>query len=181
MSLPTLRTSQLLLRPFVLEDAVVVQRLAGAYEVASGTLTVPHPYEDGMAESWIGSHEDAWEAREGMVLAMVSEDDGVVGAISLDLNEMHRRGELGYWVGVPFWGQGYATEASSAVIDFGLEVLELNRIQAQHFVGNPASGRVMQKVGMEYEGTRRQHVLRLGRFEDLAVYSVLSSDRLVSG
>ena len=181
MSIPTLRTSQLLLRPFVLEDAAVVQRLAGAYEVASSTLNMPHPYEDGMAESWIGAHEDAWEAKDSIVLAMASEDEGVVGAISLHLNDKHRRGELGYWVGLPFWNRGYATEASSAVIDFGLDVLELNRIQAQHFVGNPASGRVMQKVGMEYEGTRRQHVRRLGRFEDLAVYSILSSDRLASG
>ena len=177
MPIPTLQTAQLLLRPFTLDDAPVVQRLAGAREVASTTLNVPHPYEDGMAEAWIGSHEAAWDANERVTLAMTSEGDGVVGAVSLHLNAKHRRGELGYWVGLPYWSRGYATEASAALLGLGFDVLGLNRIQAHHITRNPASGRVMQKLGMEFEGISRQHILTRGEFEDIALYAILSSDR----
>ena len=177
MPIPTLQTAQLRLRPFTLDDAPVVQRLAGAHEVASTTLNIPHPYEDGMAEEWISCHEAAWEAKKLLALAMTSEADEVVGAISLKLNPTHRRGELGYWVGLPYWNRGYATEASAALLGLGFDVLGLNRIQAQHITRNPASGRVMQKVGMEFEGIRRQHFLARGEFEDVAVYAILCSDR----
>ncbi len=177
MPIPTLQTAQLRLRPFTLDDAPVVQRLAGAPEVASTTLNIPHPYEDGMAEDWIRSHEAAWNAKQRVTLAMTSEGDGVVGAISLHLNPTHRRGELGYWVGLQYWNRGYATEASAALLGLGFDVLGLNRIQAQHITRNPASGRVLQKLGMELEGIRRQHFLTRGEFEDVAVYAILSSDR----
>ena len=177
MPIPTLQTDRLLLRPFHLDDAPVVQRLAGVQEVASTTLNVPHPYEDGMAEAWIGSHEAAWDAHGHVALAMTSEDDGVVGTISLHITPKHRRGELGYWVGLPYWNRGYATEASAALLDLGFDVLGLNRIQAHHLTRNPASGRVMQKLGMEFEGIIRQLVLSRGEFEDVALYAILSSDR----
>ncbi len=177
MSIPTLQTAQLWLRPFTLDDAPVVQQLAGAHEVASTTLNIPHPYEDGMAEDWISTHQAAWDAKERVTLAMASEGDGVVGAISLHLNPTHRRGELGYWVGLPYWNRGYATEASAALLDFGFDVLGLNRIQAHHITRNPASGRVMQKLGMEFEGISRQHFLARGEFEDVAGYAILRSDR----
>ena len=85
-------------------------------------------------------------------------------------------GEIGYWVGLPYWNRGYATEASAALLDFGFDVLGLNRILARHITRNPASGRVMQKVGMEFEGISRQHFLARGQFEDVACYAILSSD-----
>lgn len=177
MTIPTLETPRLVLRPFVLEDAPVVQRLAGAYEVASTTLNMPYRYEDGMAEAWIGSHEASWNAREGLVLAMTSADEGLVGAIGVDLSPDHERGELGYWVGLPYWNRGYATEACAALLDWCFDTLGLNRIQAQHFTRNPASGRVLQKIGMSPEGIRRQHFLRMGQFQDVAWYGILRSDR----
>ncbi len=176
MAFPTLQTAQLWLRPFTLDDAPIVQRLAGAHEVASTTLNIPHPYEDGMAEDWIGSHEPAWEAKKRVVLAMTTEGDGVVGTVTLHINSRHRRGELGYWIGLPYWNRGYATEASAALLGLGFDVLDLNRIQARHITRNPASGRVMQKLGMEFEGISRQHMLTRGEFEDIAVYAILSSD-----
>jgi len=177
MSIPTLRTPRLVLRPFTLDDAPVVQHLAGAYEVASTTLNMPHPYEDGMAEAWIKTHEAACDAGEGVVLAMTSKDDGVIGALGLSLTPAHRRGELGYWIGRPYWNRGYATEAGKALLGWAFDALELNRIQAQHFTRNPASGRVVHKIGMEFEGIRRQHFLRFGEFEDVTVYAILRSDR----
>jgi RimJ/RimL family protein N-acetyltransferase len=173
MSLPTLSTGRLLLRPFSAADAREVQRLAGAPEVADTTLLIPHPYPDGVAEQWIASHPAAWEERRSLSLAITDEERGLLGAIGLRPVMEHRHAELGYWIGVPHWGRGIATEAARAVIRFGFDELGLERVSATHFARNPASGRVLVKAGMQYEGRLRRHVLKCGRFEDGELYAVL--------
>jgi len=180
MTMPTLHTSRLVLRPFVRSDAAAVQRLAGAREVASTTLMIPHPYEDGMAETWIDGQAAAWESGEVLSLAIATEPDGLVGAIGLRITRQHQRAELGYWIGVPYWNRGYATEAASAVVAYGFTELGLHRVVGRHFPRNPASGRVLTKVGMTHEGTSREHVVRWGVFEDLECYGILESEWLAS-
>lgn len=176
MPLPTLRTERLLLRPFDEDDAPRVQRLAGAREVASTTLNIPHPYPDGVAETWIGTHLPEWEAKKRVTLAIAVAPDGMIGGVSLHLALTHRRAELGYWIGVPHWNRGYATEASRALIDYGFEALRLHRVVARHLARNPASGRVMRKLGMSHEGTLREHTVKWGRPEDVEVYAILESE-----
>jgi len=88
----------------------------------------------------------------------------------------HRRAELGYWIGRPWWGNGFATEAARAVVGQAFAGLGLARVFAHHFVSNPASGRVMQKIGMRQEGVLRRHVIKWGRCEDLVVYGILPDD-----
>ncbi len=174
---PTLETERLLLRPFRLSDAPDVQRLAGAKEIASNTLNIPHPYRDGLAEEWIGSHRERYDCGELANFAITTRADGrLIGAIGLVINQRHERAELGYWIGVPYWNQGYCTEAARAVVQFGFEVLGLNRIDSHHFAHNRASGRVMRKIGMTYEGVLRQHVKRGDRFEDMVCYGLLRQD-----
>jgi [ribosomal protein S5]-alanine N-acetyltransferase len=173
---PILTTPRLRLRPFVLDDAPVVQRLAGAREVASTTQNIPHPYEDGMAQAWISSQVPAWERGELAAFAITTVVDGLVGTISLRIQPAHQRAELGYWIGMAYWGRGYATEAGRAVLGFGFTALGLNRIYATHLTRNPASGRVMIKLGMRLEGCFRQHVVKWGRHEDLAQYAMLRAD-----
>ncbi|HQR17204.1 MAG TPA: GNAT family N-acetyltransferase [Gemmatimonadales bacterium] len=174
-ALPRLATGRLVLRPFAPADAGDVQRLAGAREIAATTLTVPHPYPDGAAEEWIATHAGAWVERRGLTLAVTLREDGaLVGAVGLALVMADRRAELGYWIGVPWWNRGFATEASRALLDFGFGTLGLHRIMARHMARNEASGRVMQKLGMLREGTLRHHVLKWGTFEDLVVYAVLA-------
>ena len=176
-SMPTLRTERLVLRPFVLEDAPTVQRLAGNRDVAATTLNIPHPYEDGQAESWIGTHGEAWSEKRFLTLAVTAGADGLVGAVSLELEMKHRRGELGYWIGQPFWGHGYATEASRALIRYAFAELGLNKIGAHYLGSNPASGRVMEKLGMQREGLLRQQIVKWNRLEDIVVYGILEDDR----
>jgi ribosomal-protein-alanine N-acetyltransferase len=176
MSLPTLRTERLLLRGFTLADAPRVQALAGAREVAATTLTVPHPYEDGIAEAWIANHAAVWEARRNLPLAVTTAADGVVGCVSLSLVPEHRHGEIGYWIGLPYWNRGYVTEAARAVLAYGFGELGLHRIVARHFGGNPASGQVMRKLGMRHEGTMRGHMFKWGRFEDVEFYGILEDE-----
>jgi ribosomal-protein-alanine N-acetyltransferase len=178
--LPVLRTARLELRPFVPGDAPRVMELAGAREIADTTLTIPHPYPEGAAEGWIATHQQAWEAGSGLTLAMVDRSaDAVVGAIGLTIKTEHASSELGYWVGVPYWNSGFCTEAARAVLDFAFDVLGLHRVQARHLMRNPASGRVMQKLGMRLEGVHRESVRKWDRFEDLAVYGILANERTV--
>jgi len=181
MPIPTLETDRLTLRPFHAGDALDVQRLAGAREVASGTLDIPFPYPDGGAEQWIATHGPSWDEGVALSLAVTEPTVGLVGAVSLRLTLEHRRGELGYWVGVPFWNRGYATEAAAAVLDFGFARLKLIRIEAKHFIRNPASGRVMEKLGMTREGVSRKYFMRWGEAEDTAVWAMVSDDEPVDG
>jgi len=173
---PTLETGRLLLRPFATGDAPDVQRLAGDREIARTTANIPHPYEPGMAEAWISRHEGDWTNGVAMVCAMVrKEDRQLVGAIGLTIDRDHLKAELGYWVGRPWWGLGFATEAGRTLVGYGFTGLGLNRIMARHFASNPASGRVMEKIGMSREGVMRQHYLKWGTFEDVVFYGMLAS------
>lgn len=174
---PSLQTERLVLRPFRMSDAPEVQRLAGDREVASTTLMIPHPYTDGMAEDWIATHAEQFAAGLHAVFAVVRKaDQQLLGAIGLSIKSEHARAEMGYWIGRPYWNQGYATEAAAALVRYGFEALGLNRVFAQHMDRNPASGRVMQKIGMQYEGRLRQHVQKWGVFEDVTLYSILRGD-----
>jgi [ribosomal protein S5]-alanine N-acetyltransferase len=172
---PTLTTERLILRPFVLEDASTVQRLAGDRAVADTTERIPHPYEDGMAEAWIATHAPQFRERKECTFAIVLKDDQqVIGGVSLTLTMAHSRGELGYWVGREFWNRGYCTEAARAIVEYGFSVLGLNRIQARHLTRNPASGCVMAKLGMQHEGCLRQHTRKWDVFEDVDLYGRIS-------
>jgi ribosomal-protein-alanine N-acetyltransferase len=135
---PILTTNRLTLRPFRLDDAWDVERLAGMREIADTTLNIPHPYPVGAANAWIQSHPPAWAGASNATFAIVETKTGkLVGAISLMIKREHRRGELGYWIARDRWNNGYATEASQRVVDFGFESLGLHRIEARHFLRNP--------------------------------------------
>jgi RimJ/RimL family protein N-acetyltransferase len=174
---PRLTTRRLLLRPFAAEDAADVERLAGDFAVADTTLEIPHPYEPGMAAEWFATHRPKFDAGEMIALAITTREGAdLIGAVGLGIRQRFDRAELGYWVGKPYWGKGYATEAARALMDYGFRDLRLNRIFAVHFRRNPASGRVMQKLGMTQEGLFRQHIKKWDRYEDEVIYGMLRSD-----
>jgi [ribosomal protein S5]-alanine N-acetyltransferase len=174
---PTLVTARLVLRPHEPADAPRLQQLAGEWKVADTTLNMPHPYLDGMAETWIGNRAQEWRDRKGLALAVTLPGVGLVGGVNFhDLSPRHHRAELGYWIGVEFWGRGYCTEAVAALVRFGFERMDLNRVFAIHMTRNPASGRVMQKLGMTHEGRLRRHVERWGKFEDIECYGLLREE-----
>ena len=116
-----------------------------------------------------------------MVFAVtIQEGEELVGAVGLSIVHEHKRGELGYWMGVPYWNQGFCTEAARAVVAYGFEELKLNKICANHFVTNPASGRVMIRIGMTHEGVFRSHLEKWGEYIDMVCYGILQSE-YVSG
>jgi ribosomal-protein-alanine N-acetyltransferase len=171
---PTLNTVRLVLRPFRLEDASEIQRLAGDREIAATTLRIPHPYPDGAAEEWISSVAHRYEKGETVAFGITRADDlALLGGIGLDITREHERAELGYWIGKPYWGNGYCTEAARAVVQYAFEVLGMNRVGACHFANNEASGRVMRNLGMTYEGHRIQEIKKWGKFVDVILYGLV--------
>lgn len=180
-SRPTLLTERLRLRPFQASDALDLKRLAGERVIADTTLNVPHPYPLEAAKEWIAGHEELWRERRQMVCAVTvdrggSEEGALVGSAGLRLDLQHSRGELGYWIGVPYWRRGYATEAARAVLDFGFRALGLHRIHAQVLGGNAASDRVLLKLGLRQEGHLREHYLKWGEPEDARIYGILRKE-----
>lgn len=176
---PNLLTPRLLLRLFKLDDAAAVQDLAGNPAIAAMTLNIPHPYPDGAAATWISTHEDNWQLGHSVTYAITRREDALLmGCISLGLHHRQQMAEMGYWLGQPYWNQGYATEAAQAILKYGFNDLKLNRIYAYHLPRNPASGRVMQKMGMTYEGLLRQAAKKGDTFEDLILYAILREDYL---
>lgn len=171
------RTDRLLLRPFTEDDIPDIARLAGDRDVALNTLNIPHPYEPEFARAWIATHADGVERHSPVVFAIERHSDGrLIGAVGITLNPLHRRAELGYWIAREAWGQGYCTEAARDVLHYAFDVLHLDRVHASHFARNPASGRVMQKLGMVREGVLRAHVVKWERREDLVFYGILREE-----
>lgn len=172
--MPKLKTRRLLLRPFELRDAERVRELAGDRAIADTMLNIPHPYEKGIAEEWISKHKPKFEAGESVHLAItLKSTKEVIGAVGLHIEKRFNRAELGYWIGKEYWGQGYATEAAGAVVEYGFRNLKLNKITSSHFLRNPASGKVMEKIGMKKEGYFEEHVIKWDKYEDLVKYAVL--------
>lgn len=174
---PVLETDRLRLRPLASRDAPAVAELAGRREIWQTTLNIPHPYEPAMAVEWIAGHEPAFRRLQLVNFGLFERPTGdLVGTVGLSLKLEHRRGELGYWIGVPFWGRGYATEAVRALIDWAFPTFDLHRVEAHHFEGNDASGAVMRKVGMSYEARVREPVLKDGKFLDIHAYAILRKE-----
>jgi RimJ/RimL family protein N-acetyltransferase len=187
---PLLETARLVLRPFRATDADALIRELSDVEVARETLTIPHPYSPERAQEFLDDLPRRFEAGKGVVWAITlrapapgadasaaaPSPDAPIGAVGLNLTRAHRRAELGYWIAKARWGQGLATEASRAVLAYGFSALGLHRIDAHHFVENPASGAVMRKLGMLHEGRLRATVWRDGVPRDLELYAILATD-----
>ena len=116
------------------------------------------------------------ESKDEVFAITLRENSGLVGSTGLHVQSEHACAELGYWIGVPYWGRGIATEAGGAVVWYGLEVLKLHRIYASHFSNNEAWGKVLRKFGMKYEGRQRDAVLKWGQYVDVNLYGILSTD-----
>jgi RimJ/RimL family protein N-acetyltransferase len=170
---PTLQTARLTLRPYSEADIAELVPLIGTREVAATTLRIPHPYTEAHAREFFGMLQQA----DKIWLAITLLADGrQIGGVGLSLHEQHRNAELGYWLGAPYWGKGYATEAGREMLRYGFADLRLHRIFASHFQDNVSSGRVLQKLGMRHEGCQRQHICKWDRFLDSELYGILRQE-----
>lgn len=172
-----LETERLILRPLSYDDSDRIEELAGDYDVAKSTLNIPHPYPKGSAIHFIKSILTT-ERNNKVVMFAVTEKDSqlLIGLINLNLAPAYKRGELAYWIGKQYWGRGYGTEATKALLEYGFNHKNLNRIFAASFTCNAGSWRIMEKVGLKHEGTLKQHVARFGQFYDLAYYGLVKEE-----
>jgi RimJ/RimL family protein N-acetyltransferase len=146
-SIPVLETKRLALRAPRLEDAKTVAALANDRRIAENVARIPHPYKISDAEAFIAG---ANIAGGDAVFLITLRDGTVVGACGV--TALEQTPELGYWLGVPYWGKGYATEALHAVIDYAFTDLGHTALQAGARVTNPASRRVLEKCGFQWTG-----------------------------
>lgn len=172
-----LLTKRLTLRQLELRDAEAIERLAGEKDVADTTLGIPHPYPPGSAVTFINARREAAVRGDGYSFAItLTEDKAFLGVVGLHVDKAYNKAELAYWIGKPYWRTGYCTEAASRVIRFAFDELELNRVFAAAMTRNPASYKVMEKVGMHHEGILRNHIRKGDSYEDLTYYGLLRTD-----
>lgn len=143
----SIRTPRLVLRVPELSDAARISLLAGDYDVASMTGTIPHPYSEQQAAEWIAS---VLAGEEGVVFAILR-SGALIGCTGYRaFGDDHA--ELGYWIGRPYWGMGYATEAVRALIVYAFETDGFEYLRVGHFTDNFASARIIAKFGFVREG-----------------------------
>lgn len=170
----TVRTTRLLLRRFAREDGPAIVPLIGDFAIADMTARISHPYTLADAHTFF----DMLAAQpERAVYAVTCGTSGaLMGAIGLDPEPAHDRAELGYWIGRPYWNKGYATEAGAAMLRLAFTELGLHRVTAHHYTRNPASGRVLEKIGMRREGLLIGHMKKWGGYEDCVAYGATHPD-----
>jgi [ribosomal protein S5]-alanine N-acetyltransferase len=167
-------TSRLILRPFRIRDAPRVHELLQDRQIHETVPSVPYPYNNGVAERWIATHQTIYYEERGAVYAICRKNEELIGAIALTLNRVHRSAALGYWLGVQYWNQGYCTEAAAALVDYGFSTFRCHRIQAQRFETNIGSGRVLEKIGLRQEGRLVDAFLKDGKFRTLILHGLIN-------
>ena len=176
---PRLDTERLLLDQIKPSDIANIVVYANNKAITDTTRTMPYPYHEEDAISWIHKANEGFKRKDLFMFAIRTKSDAsFIGGIGLTLNVENNRAELGYWLAEPFWSQGYTTEAVQAIIQFGFEVLKLNKIIAVYLNTNAASGKIMIKNGMIKEAEFKDHDVKKGHIVSDGLYVSLIQYRL---
>ena len=158
-------------------DIPSIVEYAGHEKVAATTQNMPHPYAQKDAVFWINMAEEGLKTQTHYIFGIrINSTSEFVGGIGITINQAFDRGELGYWIGVPFWNKGYTTEATKLILQFGFEQLKLNKIYAVHLVGNLSSGKVMLKNGMIKEGELKEHYKKGDEYRSVIQYRLTKGE-----
>lgn len=173
-----LETLRLQLRPIGLSDTLEIQENASIREIADTMISLPHPYPAGEAECYITRKQKERNAGSSTTFVIEKrEQKGFIGLIEVrDIDREHSQGELSFWLARRAWGHGYMSEVVQVIVQYGFEVLNLNRLFAYHMLRNPATGRVLEKSGFRQEGLLRQRVQKWGEYEDVVLMAILRQD-----
>lgn len=176
-----LLTGQLVLRPLEPRDALAMAQHLSEWDIVKQTSTIPFPYDERSALTWIARvgrrHR---EGRQYAFAITARESDELIGAIalSLDVDSVSgRTGEIGYWLGLPFWGRGYASEAVAAVTEFGLGTLGLDAIEAVVFKENRNSKRVLERCGYRIARAEVRRYPDRGGRRKVLLYAIRSNEK----
>ena len=171
-----LETPRLILRTPTLGDAAAIAAAINDPLVTSTMLPVPYPYSVQDAISWINSFSSPEKQANPQFSVFLKETGELIGGVGLSVTMAHKRAEIGYWCAMKYWGMGITTEAASRVVQYAFQELHVERIQSICMALNPASARVMQKIGMQFECTARNEYFKNGAFHDFHHYAILRED-----
>ncbi len=166
----SISTKRLHMRRIQLSDAEIITKLANNPAIAATTMRMPYPCYVEYIENWIKKDIHAGGENSGYFVISLNETNNIIGVIGLEVDLEHERAELGYWLGLDYWNKGYCTEAARAILEYGFNALHLKRIWTFYIEGNSASGRVLEKIGMQYEGTLKKHIKKNGVFKNLEYF-----------
>lgn len=180
---PRLETQRLILDQIKPTDIPDIVSYAGNIKIVENTRTMPHPYHEEDAISWINMANQGMKNKNNYIFAMrIRDTHAFVGGIGLTLNKENNRAELGYWLAEDFWNLGFTTEAVQAILQFGFEELNLNKIIAVYITTNEASGKIMIKNGMTKEAEfkdhdiKKDHTVTDNKYISLIQYRMLKSE-----
>lgn len=178
-----LKTKRLILRQWKQGDQKYSVKGLNNLEVTKWLLVVPYPYTKKDADWWIKHCIEGYKKKKREKYQFAMELKGnkeVIGGIGLDNvdNKLQRKASVGYWIAEPYWNKGYGSEALDALLKFTFNKLKLRRIEAGVFVGNPSSGRLLEKFGAKLEGTKRKSCVCKadGKIKDEDIYGLLKEE-----
>lgn len=172
-----LYSKNFILRPFKAEDAERVAELCNDKTISDNTFLLPYPYRLTDAVEWIDYLQKSWDLDRQITLAICRKDDQeLIGCISLDLSQVHRRATIGYWLGSAYRNQGIMTECLMRIMTYVFDERSYNKVYGEHYAHNPASGKVMEKAGLKYEGTLKGHYKKGDAYIDLVCYGLTKDD-----
>lgn len=180
---PKLETERLLLNQIKPADVPDIAVYAGNKNITDNTRSMPYPYFEEDAVRWINIVNQGFKNKDQYAFAIRQKTDGrFIGGIGLTIELANNRAELGYWLAEPFWNKGFTTESVQAILKYGFEEINLNKIVAVYLTQNEASGKVMVKNGMIKEGefkdhdVKKDHTVADGEYISLIQYRMLKSE-----
>ena len=174
-----LATERLALRPLRPDDAEAIHRLVNDWEVVRMLSQLPFPYPRDLADKWIASTLEQMERGSGYHLAITGQEDGqemLIGCIGLRLDLTPQVGNLGYWIGRRFWRLGVASEAAARLARWALANLDVDRLEANVAIDNPASGAVLRRAGFREVGKGEENFLARGGKHPVIRYAATRDD-----
>ena len=176
---PEITTRRLLLRKIQDSDLNALITYCNNPKISEQIINIPHPYGEADALNRMKFINDGFESKQRYVFAITLQDNNeLIGEIGLHLDASNDSAQFGYWIAEPFWGQGIASEALGAILQFGFETLKLNKIFATHYPENPASGKVMINNGLIKEAELKDHYKINVVFRDVIQYRLTRSEYL---
>ena len=174
----TINTQRLRLRSLNAADSSNIENAAKNKAIADTMISIPHPYPKGEALNFIKHRIDEFNLNKSFTYVIeTKENNNFCGITEVrDIDQEHYQGEVSFWLSEESWGKGYMSEVVKSVTEYCFTQTNLNRLYAYHMLRNPASGKVLKKNGFTHEGTLRQRVYKLNKFEDVALWGILKSD-----
>lgn len=174
MKTHTLETVRLTLNQPHIDDIPRLVEIMKNPVYNKNTTNIPFPYTKENGAFWVNLALDGLVQGDKYIFAIrLKGSPSIIGGIGLGIDKTNNKAEMGYWLDEHYWNKGMASEAAKALVAFGFDTLQLHKIVATHFTYNKASGRIMQKIGMQQEEVLKAQVLKNGTYLDLVVYAIV--------